>query len=97
MMSGHCGHPATNADSHARCDRMGAGNRANPGKVFQPCPCPHHLKKKRFECGCGGTLAKAKGPLREALAEAMAEDPDEDIYVHVSMKTGRMIGVYCDD
>lgn len=100
LMSGHCGAPATNGDSHARCDKMGAGQRANPDKVFQPCPCPHHLKKKRFECGnCGGALAKAKGPLREALLLALTEpdeEPDEDVYVHVSTKTGRMVGVYCD-
>lgn len=81
---------------------MGAGNRANPDKVFQPCPCPHHLKKKKqFECGgCGGTLVRAKGALREVLALAMAEEdeePDEDVYVHFDERTNRMRGVYCDD
>src|SRR5687768_15367741 len=70
LMSGHChthssqpvGQPLSEMgrQSHERCNRNGAGNRANPWHEFQPCPCPHHYVgpdgelPERYECSeCG--------------------------------------------
>lgn len=63
MMSGHCATPST-ADpdeSHARCARLGAGNKARPSKEFQPCPCPcHYVGLPRYECECERTLVETR-------------------------------------
>ena len=82
LMSGFCSAPSTG--SHERCV---GGQRANPGKVFQPCPCRCHLGEERFECGnCNGTLALSI-PLTGVLGE--------DTYVHIDQKTGRSYGEFC--
>ena len=82
LMSGFCAHPTDNT-SHERC---GGGQRANPQKQFQPCPCSCHLGEERYDCGnCGGTLAEAP-VLTAVLGEAM--------YVHVNPKTGRSYGEF---
>lgn len=50
LMSGHCGGhkgrvPASEQakQSCARCLGNGAGNRANPQREYQPCPCAGHV------------------------------------------------------
>lgn len=83
LISGWCGVGSPEA-SHVRC--LG-GQRANPDKVFQPCPCPCHLPEERYDCdNCGGELAEST-----ILSEVMGEE----VWVHVSEKTGRMVGEYC--
>jgi hypothetical protein len=90
LISGHCAFPQSrNPDkSHLRCAKNGAGSRANPDKIFQPCPCPCHFPVDRYECdSCGGTLA---------AAPHWPVDEDGDMrYVHVNTKTGRIIGTEC--
>ena len=87
MMSGHCAHPAVNEDSHARCHRQGGGQRANPEKEFQPCPCACHYGDEEFECGgCGR-------PIREALTWPLDDDGDVR-YSHMD-KDGRALGEDC--
>jgi hypothetical protein len=95
QMSGHCAFPeTTNPDeSHERCQRQGAGSRANPEKEFMPCPCPCHFPEDRFECECGGTLAEAPSWPDED-AEYEGRDP-EMVYTHVSVRTGRATGFEC--
>lgn len=90
LMSGHCLNPQTEQPhlSHERCQAQGGGNRANPEKEFQPCPCACHLGEE-YECGnCGR-------PLREALLWPNEDEPGEMVYVHVDVKTGRAIGEIC--
>ncbi len=100
LMSGHCSahdkqHTLSEqgAASHERCDRNGGGNRANPAKEFQPCPCPHHYgtnpggEAEVFECGgCGKEIVEADyWPL----------DEDGDVrYTHID-GTGRALGEDC--
>lgn len=90
LMSGHCAHPSKNEEtgetSHERCHRQGGGQRANPTKEFQPCPCPCHYGEE-FECGgCGQ-------PIREA--PLWPYDSDGDMrYTHID-RTGRAIGEDC--
>lgn len=88
LMSGFCNFPSTSdpKSSHRRC---AGGQRYNPARVPQPCPCPHHLKKKRYECECGGTLAVHKW-----LTEYVYDG--EPAYVHVDPDTGRMTSEYCE-
>ena len=84
MMSGHCMAPATNiADPHGKCK---AGNRANPDKEWQPCPCECHLGET-YECGCGRLI-------REAPLWRDFEEDEDMIYVHVE-DSGRAIGEEC--
>ena len=86
MLSGFCHSPAHDdpEGSHTRCR---GGNKANPGKEFQPCPCHCHLGEE-YDCGnCGR-------PLREAPLWENEDDPDEMVYVHID-KTGRAVGVEC--
>jgi len=69
LMSGHCAHgginPKTGVDGHERCHLNGGGQRANPLKEFQPCPCSCHYVDDRgelivFECGeCGRDIVEA--------------------------------------
>lgn len=78
--SGHCSFPVT-ADpqsSHERCARNGGGSRANPKKVFTPCPCSCHYGET-YECGgCGR-------PIVECLAWPF--DVDGDLhYTHVDAR-----------
>lgn len=84
LMSGHCAHPSSDGDSHARCS---GGQRANPRSIFQPCPCPCHLGEE-YECGnCGR-------PVHEAAL--WPDDEDGDVrYTHVEPQTGRAIGEVC--
>lgn len=86
MLSGHCATPST-ADpdeSHARCARMGAGNKARPSKEFQPCPCScHYADLPQYECGCGGTLVET------LIENDDPKDLDEDgnlypVYFHLA-------------
>jgi hypothetical protein len=65
LMSGHCafmGRKSPNGiAAHARC---AGGQRANPQKIYQPCPCPCHFppaeEMELFECGeCGGLIIEA--------------------------------------
>lgn len=93
LMSGFCNFPASNANSHKRCP---GGQRANPDRIFQPCPCKCHFPVERYECGgCGGTLVEASDVLQPLLADE--DDPDEVSYVHFDERTNRMKEVYCDD
>lgn len=90
LISGHCAFPQTrNPDeSHQRCQKNGGGSRANPDKIFQPCPCLCHYPAEHYECGsCGGTiLAAPHYPL----------DEDGDIhYVHLDPKRKRAIDGEC--
>lgn len=85
-MSGLCAYPQTQypEQSHARC--LG-GNRANPDKEFQPCPCGCHLGEE-FDCAnCGHVL-------REAPCWPNEEEPGEMVYVHVDHQ-GKAIGEEC--
>lgn len=90
LMSGHCAHfsknETTGETSHERCHRQGGGQRANPAKEFQPCPCPCHYGEA-YECGgCGRTIVEA--PL-------WPYDSDGDMrYTHVD-ENGRAIGEDC--
>lgn len=95
LMSGHCAGHALAVDlseqsalAHARCDANGAGNRANPLKEWQPCPCPHHYNQSDvYECGgCGREIVEAPHwPL----------DEDGDVrYTHID-GTGRALGEDC--
>lgn len=87
LMSGFCAHvstdPKTGEDSHGRCQ---GGQRANPAKVFQPCPCPCHYGEE-YECGgCGQPIVEA--PL-------WPYDVDGDLrYTHIG-RDGRAIGEDC--
>lgn len=85
LMSGHCAHHSEG--SHERCERNGAGSRANPDKIFQPCPCRDHFPDEEFECECGATIVAAPHyPL----------DEDGDVrYVHFDPKTGRIVDEEC--
>lgn len=78
--SGHCSFPVT-ADpqsSHDRCARNGGGSRANPKKIFTPCPCSCHYGEE-FECGgCGR-------PIVECLAWPLDADGDMH-YTHIDDK-----------
>ena len=88
IMSGHCSFPVTGnpQSSHDRCARNGAGSRANPMKIFTPCPCECHLGET-FECsGCGRDI-------REALAWPFDEDGDIR-YTHITAD-GRACGEDC--
>lgn len=92
MMSGHCANPATDnpTASHERCQRMGGGNRANPRKEYQPCPCScHFADQEQYECECGGVLVEAP--------HWPQEDPDykgEPVYTHLD-KNGFALGEMC--
>ncbi len=78
--SGHCSFPVTDdpQSSHERCARNGGGSRANPKKVFTPCPCSCHYGEE-FECGgCGR-------PIVECLAWPF--DVDGDLhYTHTDAR-----------
>lgn len=89
LMSGHC---AVGGTGHERCQRNGGGQRANPQRIFQPCPCPCHYTDDEgaqvvYECGaCGGEIVEcAYWPL----------DADGDTrYAHVDA-SGRVLGEEC--
>lgn len=88
LISGHCAHPGVvPEESHARCQRNGGFTRANPDKVFQPCPCRCHFPAEEYECECGATLVEAPHyPL----------DEDGDVrYVHLDPRTGRVTDGEC--
>lgn len=87
IISGHCNFPVTSnpESSHERCEGNGAGSRANPGKVFHPCPCSCHLGEV-YECGnCGREIAEAP----------FWNGDGEMTYVHLDPKDGRAIGEDC--
>lgn len=86
LISGHCAFPQSKDpnESHRRCRGY---SRANPDKIFQPCPCPCHFPEDRYECECGATLA-------EAVHYPLDEDGDVR-YVHVDPTTGRMVDGEC--
>lgn len=90
LISGHCSSPQTNNpdESHLRCQKNGGGSRANPGKIFQPCPCLCHFPPERYECAsCGGTIVAAPH-----------YPPDEDgdtHYVHLDTKRMRVTDGEC--
>lgn len=100
LMSGHCS--VGNEGAHERCQRNGGGQRANPEKMFQPCPCACHYPitadTDLFECeGCGAVLiAVDYWPL----------DAEDDVrYTHIDLifndeweivgGTGRALGEEC--
>lgn len=101
LMSGHCATHVGRDDlsemqsaSHERCVRNGGGNRANPLKEFQPCPCPHHYN--RDEQGEPAVLYECDGCGRE-IVEAWYWPADEngDVrYTHID-GTGRATGEDC--
>lgn len=103
LMSGHCAFMGRESEngraSHARC---AGGQRANPEKTFQPCPCPCHFPEpddmELYECGsCGQVIIEApRWPL----------DEDEDTrYTHMDLilnddgevvgGSGRALGEEC--
>lgn len=87
-MSGFCNWPSTE-DREAGIHRCSGGNRANPYREFQPCPCPCHLGEEEYECGgCGRTI-------REAVDWENDDDPGEPVYTHIDPETGRAIGEEC--
>lgn len=89
LMSGFCGNPSRDnpTRSHNYCR---GGNYSNPTKEFQPCPCPCHFPKERYECECGGLLAEAPGWPQEDKS-----DPDAPVYTHIDIRTGRATGEEC--
>ena len=94
MLSGHCHFPSTdNPDgSHELCHVQGGGNRANPNREFQPCPCACHLGVDSYECGnCGGELAQALTWPNEWPDEA----DDDPVFTHVDPRTGMATGEEC--
>lgn len=86
MMSGHCIAPAANVpDPHSKCR---GGNRANPDKEWQVCPCVCHLGEE-YECGnCGR-------PIREAPMWRDFVDDEDMVYVHLDKDGTRAIGEEC--
>lgn len=86
MMSGFCNSPSREKPerSHERCR---GGNRANPGKEFQPCPCSCHLGEE-YECGGCGRM------IREAPMWEDDEYPDDPVYVHID-KSGNATTINC--
>lgn len=101
LMSGHCASHIGHADlseaqaaSHSRCVNNGGGNRANPQREFQPCPCAHHYNldadgnpAEVYECGgCGREIV-------EAWYWPLDED-GETRYTHID-GTGRALGEEC--
>lgn len=101
LMSGHCASHSTHeelseaqAASHQRCVNNGGGNRANPKREFQPCPCPYHYgtdaednPAEVYECGaCGREIV-------EAWYWPLDED-GETRYTHID-GTGRALGEEC--
>lgn len=103
LMSGHCASHRTGdtlseaqAISHDRCVRNGAGQRANPAKEFQPCPCRFHYDTDEsgepaeiYECGgCGREIV-------EAWYWPVDED-GETRYTHID-GTGRALGEECEN
>lgn len=103
LMSGHCsthrtqpmGQPLTDyaAQSHERCNRNGAGNRANPWHEYQPCPCPHHYlgpdgeQPERFECSaCGKEIIE--------VPDWPKDEDGDSRYSHVD-SDGRALGEEC--
>lgn len=101
LMSGHCASHSTHeelseaqAASHQRCVNNGGGNRANPKREFQPCPCPYHYgtdadgnPAEVYECGgCGREIVEAwYWPL---------DDDGDPRYTHID-ETGRALGEDC--
>lgn len=89
IMSGHCAFPETDHpdESHARCQRNGAGIVTVGTGVYHPCPCLCHFPEERYECAnCGGELAEAPH---------WPEDEDGDTrYTHID-RTGRATGEEC--
>lgn len=103
LMSGHCAFMGRESENgraaHARC---AGGQRANPSKTFQPCPCPCHFpdpgEMEFFECGaCGQVIIEAP---------RWPKDEDEDVrYTHMDIVlnddgepvggTGRALGEEC--
>lgn len=95
LMSGHCGAPSPG--SHERCEKMGAGQRANPDHEFQPCPDGCHFDRdcEQYECeSCGGVLIETTWPNDDP------EDVDEDgvpypVYTHMDVRNWRALGQEC--
>lgn len=103
LMSGHC-HTHSNQPttaplseqgraSHERCNRNGAGNRANPWQEFQPCPCPHHYlgpdgeQPERYECSeCGKDIIE--------VPDWPCDEDGDSRYSHVD-GDGRALGEEC--
>lgn len=104
LMSGHCN--TANASSvpleaHARCTRNGGGNRANPLKEFQPCPCACHFMDadgaapERFECeGCGKDVIEAVGWPTYTEVNDEGEREEFTRYTHVDAQ-GFALGEDC--
>lgn len=98
-MSGHCAFMSRNTEqgraAHERCHAQGGGNRANPKKEFQPCPCRCHYESGDgmldiYECdGCGGEIV-------EAPLWPFDEDGDAR-YTHIDRETDRATGEDCPD
>ena len=90
QMSGWCSTVSIlndGTESHTRCT---GGNRANPFREFQPCPCQCHYPDEEYECECGGVLKEA--PLWPQEDEDMEGEP---VYTHIDPRTGRALGEEC--
>lgn len=92
LISGHCANARFNHDSskmsamgreaHARC---AGGQRANPGREFQPCACGCHLpapaEAELFECGeCGKVIIEAP---RWPHYPGEGDEPGDVRYTHM--------------
>lgn len=89
LMSGHCNFPQTAKPevSHQRCQMNGHGNRANPDRIFQPCPCRCHFPEEEYECECGSTIV--------AAPHYPVDEDGDTRYVHLDPKTGRVVDEEC--
>lgn len=91
LMSGHC--VIGNEAGHERCQRNGGGQRANPAREFQPCPCLCHYVNDEgavevLECGtCGEEIVECA---------YWPRDGDGDVrYAHVDLDADRVTGEEC--
>lgn len=87
LISGHCAFPQSKdpEESHKRCRGY---SRANPDKIFQPCPCSCHFPEEEYECGnCGATI--------KAAPHWPADEDGDTRYVHVDQTTDRAVSEEC--
>lgn len=86
LISGHCASPQTAnpAESHNRCRGY---TRANPDKIFQPCPCRCHYPEEEYECQCGATIV--------AAPHWPADEDGDTRYLHLDPRTSRIVAEEC--
>lgn len=86
LISGHCAFPQTAnpEESHGRCRGY---TRANPDKIFQPCPCRCHFPEEEYECECGATIV--------AAPHWPADEDGDTRYLHLDPRTSRIVAEEC--